>query len=210
MRRRCNPGAAEEATHRELGIAGAFEISPPQFRDDRGVLTTPFHAEHFAAAVGRPSFRVAQTISSRSHAGVVRGVHFTAPPSATAKIVHCVHGEVLDIVVDLRLGSPTFGAWDAVVLDDRDHRTVYLPPGVGHAFVVRAPGSVMSYLISQVFDPAAEREVSVHDPALALPIPHRPLLSERDRRAPFLAALLADGSLPSWSPPGEGTRNSRS
>jgi epimerase EvaD len=131
---------------------------------------------------------------------VVRGIHFTSDGPGTEKYVCCPHGEVLDIVVDLRVGSPTFGIWDAVVLDQRNFRALYLPAGVGHAFVSLRDGSVMSYLLSAGYVAEKERAVSVLDPELALPLPPdiAPVLSERDRLAGTLAEAAADGILPRY------------
>jgi epimerase EvaD len=127
-------------------------------------------------------------------------VHFTAGPVGTQKYVHCPAGRVLDVVVDLRVGSPAFGRFDTAVLDEYDARALYLPAGVGHAFAALEDGSVMSYLLSQGYDAPRELAVSVLDPALGLPLPAgvEPVLSERDRVAPTLAEALAAGVLPRW------------
>lgn len=191
------PGVSGPGCRRDA-VVGVHVIEPPTFEDDRGRIATPFHEDHFRRVVGRPPFRVAQSIVSRSRRGVVRGVHFSLPPSRTEKFVTCVHGEVLDLAVDLRTGSPTFGRWSSVVLTDSSGRGVYLPPGVGHGFVVRGPGATVSYLLSEVFDPAVERAVSVHDPHLALPVPGNAVLSNRDREAPSLAAWCAGSELPRY------------
>lgn len=186
---------------RELGVAGAFQFTPPVFRDGRGLVATPFHQSGFVKATGHDCFPVTQTIHSLSRRGVVRGVHFTVTPPGMAKYVFCPGGQVLDLVVDIRTGSPTFGRCDAVVLDQESFRAVYLPVGVGHAFVALRDDTVVSYLLTDTFTMENERELSVFDPELRLPLPADlgPILSERDRAAPTLAALAADGALPEYA-----------
>ena len=119
---------------RPLAIEGAWEITPRQFADPRGVFLESFNEGPFARRVGH-RLSVAQTNISVSALGVVRGIHFADVPPGQAKYVTCVTGAVFDVVVDIRVGSPTFGHWDAVVLDDVDRRAVYLSEGLGHAFM---------------------------------------------------------------------------
>lgn len=187
---------------RELAVVGALEFTPTAYHDERGAFVSPYQEPAFMTARNEPLFRVAQLSHSRSRRGVVRGVHYTATPEGDAKYVHCPYGQVLDLVVDIREGSPTFGTWDAVVLDPVDCRAVYLPPGVGHAFVSLRDDSVMSYLLAASYAPAYERALSVLDPELALPLPDdiEPILSARDRAAPTLAEARALGELPPYRP----------
>jgi len=139
-----------------------------------------------------------------SRAGSLRGIHFAQVPPGQAKYVTCFVGAVLDVVVDLRTGSPTYGAWDSVVLDDVDRRCVYLPEGLGHAFVALADGSLVSYLVSTGYDPAREHAVDPFDPEIGIEWPTRdrdgrPLeltLSDKDRAAPSLAEVRDRGLLP--------------
>jgi epimerase EvaD len=185
---------------RELAVSGAFVFTPDVFPDERGSFVSPLQQDALLGTVGLPSFPVAQASHSRSRRGVVRGVHFTLTPPGCAKYVHCPHGRALDIVVDLRTGSPTFGRWDAVVLDSEDARAVYLPIGVGHAFVALADDTIMSYLLSTAYDPRREAAISVFDPELALPIPadQERMLSTRDTAAPKLTEAAAAGLLPDY------------
>lgn len=185
---------------RTLAVEGALEFTPRVFPDQRGLFLSPFQEEAFTQAHGAPLFRVAQTNHSLSRRGVVRGIHFTATPPGTAKYVYCARGEALDIVVDIRVGSPTFGRWDSVLMDQRDHRASYLPVGVGHAFVALRDDTVMSYLLSESYVPENELSLSVLDPALGLPIPGDtdPVLSERDRAAVTLAQARERGLLPDY------------
>jgi epimerase EvaD len=183
-----------------LAVDGAFVFEPEAFPDERGVFVSPLQHPALQDAVGRAYFPVAQASYSSSRRGVVRGVHYTATPPGCAKYVYCPHGRALDIVVDTRRGSPTYGRWDSVLLDQEEYRAVYLPVGVGHAFVALTDRTVMSYLLSTAYVAANELAVSVLDPALALPIPGdlTPILSERDRRAPTLAEAEAAGVLPRY------------
>ena len=118
---------------RELAVAGAFSITPRLHRDDRGTFLESFRQDALAGVLGR-DFPVAQANCSVSRRGVVRGVHYADVPPGQAKYVTCTRGAVLDVVVDLRVGSPTFGTWDAVRLDDVDRRAVFVGEGLGHAF----------------------------------------------------------------------------
>jgi epimerase EvaD len=181
---------------RALEVEGAFEFTPKAFPDERGVFVAPFQEPAFVKAVGAPLFPVAQTNHSRSGRDVVRGIHFTVTPPGTAKYVYCPRGRARDIVVDIRVGSPTFGRWDSVLLDQDGFRAMYLPVGVGHAFVALEDDTVMSYLLSGSYEAENELAVSPLDPALALPVPADPVMSPRDRAAPTLAEARELGLLP--------------
>jgi 5-epimerase len=185
---------------RELSIPGVFEFVPRVFPDDRGTLTSPYQETAFTAATGHALFPVRQTNHSTSRRGVVRGVHFTATPPGGAKYVHCSRGRAVDVVVDLRAGSPTFGRWDSVVLDGARPSGIYIPVGLGHAFVALEDDTTIQYLLSTEYVAENELAVMVTDPDLALPLPSglEPVLSERDRVAPTLAEALNRGLLPDY------------
>lgn len=144
---------------------------------------------------------MAQTNHSRSARGVLRGVHFTTTPPGQAKYVHCARGRALDVVVDIRLGSPTFGAYEAVELDSEDLRSVYLAEGVGHAFLALEEDTVMSYLVSTEYVPGLEQAIDPFDPQLGLPWPRDVdfVLSARDTAAIGLAEAEARGMLPRYT-----------
>lgn len=183
----------------ELSIAGAWVFEPTVFPDQRGVFVAPFQACAFREAVGH-DLRVEQTNHSVSRRGVIRGVHFSDTPPGQAKYVYCPRGALLDVVVDVRVGSPTFGAHEAVRLDGESARAVYLAEGLGHAFVALEDDTVVSYLCSTGYNPAAERGLSPLDPALGLPWPTgiTPVLSAKDEHAPTLTEAADQGILPFW------------
>ena len=186
---------------RKLRVDGAFVITPQVFEDDRGVLLTPYQEGAFTEAAGHPLFPVRLTACSRSRRGAVRGMHYTATPPGIAKYVHCSHGAVLDIVVDVRVGSPTFGQWDSVLLDQNTFDSVYLPVGVAHAYQALMDDSVVHYLASGTYVPGNEMPISPLDPALDLPFSRdvEPLLSAHARKAPTLAEAEAAGVLPDYA-----------
>ena len=189
---------------RELAVSGAWEVTPALHTDARGAFFEWFTDPTFTAFTGH-RFDLRQANCSVSRAGVLRGVHFAQVPPGQAKYVTCVRGAVYDLVVDLRVGSPTFGRWDAVTLDDTAHRSVYLAEGLGHAFLALEDDSTVTYLCSAGYDPAREHTVNALDPGLAITWPlssDELIMSERDRAAPTLEQALADGRLPTW----EGTR----
>ena len=184
---------------RELGIAGAWEFTPRQWTDPRGVFLEWFKAEVFEKATGR-SLVVAQANQSVSAKGTLRGVHFADVPPSQAKYVYCPWGAVLDVIVDIRVGSPTFGTHDSVRLDAIDRRAVFVPEGFGHAFIALSDDATVTYLVSEPFAPNREHGIDPMDPALALPWPTdiAPLLSDKDSAAPSLAEAEASGLLPRY------------
>lgn len=184
---------------RELTVPGVIEFSPAVYPDARGRFVAPFQAPAFLHATGR-RLQVAQSNHSVSQRGVIRGVHFCDVPPGQAKYVYCSRGALLDIAIDVRVGSPAFGRWDAVRLDAETYRAVYLPEGIGHAFIALADDTALTYLCSTGYDPAAQRSVYPLDPALQLPWPPdlEPVLSDKDRAAPTLAQAAQAGILPHW------------
>ncbi|MFI6537529.1 dTDP-4-dehydrorhamnose 3,5-epimerase family protein [Nonomuraea sp. NPDC050547] len=186
--------------HRELAVAGAFEFTPAVFPDERGSFASPYQEGAFIAATGKALFPVAQASRNVSRRGVVRGIHYTLIPPGTAKYVYCAAGRVLDYAVDLRVGSPTFGRWEAAELSLANGRAVYFPPGVGHAFAALEDDSVVCYLLSAEYRKENELTLSVFDTDLALGLPAEPapVLSERDAAAPTLGEAAALGLLPEW------------
>ena len=184
---------------RQLDIAGAWEITPQLHADTRGLFFEWLTDRGFTSFAGH-RLDVRQANCSVSAAGVLRGLHFAQLPPSQAKYVTCLSGSVFDVVVDIRVGSPTFGHWDSVLLDDRDHRSVYLSEGLAHGFIALQDNSTVMYLCSAEYNPQREHTVAATDPALAIdwPTKHKLVLSDRDAAAPTLEELHATGLLPSW------------
>jgi dTDP-4-dehydrorhamnose 3,5-epimerase len=185
---------------RELSVPGAWEITPQVHRDERGTFTEWFTESAFGAMTGH-RFDLRQANCSVSAAGVLRGLHFAQLPPGQAKYVTCVRGAVFDVVVDIRVGSPTYGRWDAVLLDDIDHRSTYICEGLAHGFVAMQDQSTVTYLCSTPYAPQREHTIAATDPAIGIewPLPAAQLLlSGRDATAPSLAEVRESGLLPTW------------
>ena len=182
-----------------LRIDGAYIVTPRQFPDDRGVFLEGYRGDLLAEHLGHEP-RVVQTNISVSARGTVRGIHFADVPPGQAKYVTALHGSFLDFVVDLRVGSPTFGQWESVRLDTDDRRAVYLSEGLGHALLALEDGSTACYLCTAAYNPAGEHGIHPLDPAVGLRLPAglTPLLSPKDEAAPTLAQARDAGLLPSY------------
>jgi dTDP-4-dehydrorhamnose 3,5-epimerase len=149
--------------------------------------------------VGHP-LDLKQMNISVSRGGTVRGVHFADVPPGQAKYVQCFSGRILDVVVDIRVGSPTFGRWDAVELDDEQRNGLYVAEGLGHAFCALSDSATIGYLCSEPYAPSHEHGITPLDPALGLPWPEDDIvLSPRDAAAPTLAEALTAGLLPDFA-----------
>lgn len=187
-----------------LDIEGSFVFTPQIHSDDRGSFLESFRADAFEEATGHP-FTLAQANTSVSRAGTLRGVHFAELPPSQAKYVTCSRGSILDVVVDIRVGSPTYGQWQGAHLDARDRQAVYLAEGLGHAFMALEDDTVVNYLCSAPYAPGREHGIHPLDPAIGIEwpttgadgTPLAPLLSPKDEAAPSLAEVEAAGLLPS-------------
>ncbi len=185
---------------RQLDIEGAFVVTPQTFGDERGMFLEWFKAPVFREAAGH-DLPLAQANCSVSAAGTVRGIHFADVPPGQAKYVTCVSGRVLDVVVDIRVGSPTFGRWEAVLLDTEERRAVYLSEGLGHGFVALENGSTVVYLCSTTYNPSGEHEIDPFDPQLGIEwgiTREQASLSAKDAGAPGLDAARQAGLLPDY------------
>jgi dTDP-4-dehydrorhamnose 3,5-epimerase len=181
---------------RPLSIEGAFEVTPVLHGDPRGLFAEWYRGDLLAEAVGH-RLDLAQANVSVSAAGVVRGIHFADVPPGQGKYIFCPRGAVLDVIVDLRVGSPTFGRWEGVRLDDVDRRAVYVGEGLGHGFCALSDDATLTYLCSTTYNPQRERAVHPFDPDLAIEWQAtEPVLSARDAAAPSFARMRADGLLP--------------
>ena len=182
-----------------LGIEGAWVFTPQVHSDDRGSFAEAFRGAEFAADLGY-RLDVAQVNCSVSRRGVIRGIHYADVPPGQAKYVTCVAGTILDVVVDLRTGSPSFGKWEAVQLDAGTRRAVFLAEGLGHAFMALTDDATALYLCSTPYAPGREHGVDPRDPAIGIawPLDTEPVLSDKDADAPTLDEALRGGLLPSY------------
>ena len=153
-----------------ISIAGAWTFTPAVHRDDRGYFLEWFRAGELSGSLGYWP-QTAQANCSVSRRGVIRGVHFASVPPGQAKYVTCVSGTVLDVIVDIRVGSPSYGRWEAVRLDDADRRAVFLSAGLGHAFMALSDEATVIYLCSTPYTPGREHGVHPLDPDIGIEWP---------------------------------------
>jgi dTDP-4-dehydrorhamnose 3,5-epimerase len=193
-------GYGRDVDIRELAVPDTYLLDLVPHDDSRGRFVEWFRADLLSAVTGY-TFPLAQANHSVSDRGVLRGVHFALVPPGQAKYVYCPTGAILDVVVDIRVGSPTFGVHDAVLLDSERPRAMFLSEGVGHAFVSLAPQSSVAYLVSSPYAPEREFGIDPLDPELALPWPEDLTLelSAKDRTAPSLAEARERGLLPTMA-----------
>ena len=183
-----------------LQIPGAFSISNTKHEDSRGEFVEWFRADLIEEQTGLV-FRTIQANMSLSAKGSLRGVHYADVPPGQAKYVTCVTGAILDYVVDIRSGSPTFGQWEAVSVSAEDRNAVLIDVGLGHAFVALEPNTTVAYLVTDHFKPKSEHALNPLDPELGLdfPLPKEELLvSPKDQAAPSLHKAHSSGVLPRW------------
>jgi dTDP-4-dehydrorhamnose 3,5-epimerase len=182
-----------------LGIEGAWVVTPRIHQDGRGSFLEWFRGADFAAATGY-RFGLAQGNLSVSRRGVLRGIHFADVPPGQAKYVTCISGAVLDVVVDLRVGSPDYRRWEAVELDDQARRAVFVSAGLGHGFMALSDEATVIYLCSTPYAPGREHGVHPLDPDLGITWSPNvtPILSDKDAAAPPLAEAERTGLLPDY------------
>ena len=188
-----------------LSIEGSWLVEPRLFPDERGTFLEWFKADAFAEAIGH-RLDLAQSNISTSSAGSVRGIHFATVPPSQAKYVTCVSGAVVDVVVDIRVGSPTFGQHELVYLDDVSRNALYVSEGLGHGYLALTDGAVFISLCSTPYAPAREFGITPLDPAIAIAWPTTDasgttmplLLSPKDLAAPTLEQAREQGLLPTY------------
>lgn len=182
-----------------LSIPGTWLFTPVLRPDDRGVFLESFKSSVFTEAVGR-DLDLAQMNISVSRAGTVRGVHFADVPPGQAKYVQCFDGRILDVVVDIRVGSPTFGQWDAVELDSETRQGLFIEEGLGHAFCALSDVATVGYLCSEGYAPSREHGVHPLDSEIGIqwPVGGEIVLSPKDAEAPTLAEARDQGLLPTF------------
>lgn len=167
----------------KTAIEGPVIIEPKVFGDSRGYFFESFSQRDFEAKVGKINF--VQDNESMSSYGVMRGLHFQRPPYAQSKLVRCVKGRVLDVAVDIRKGSPTYGKHFAVELSEDNHRQIFIPRGFAHGFVVLSDTAVFQYKCDNFYAPQADGGISILDESLGIDwqIPlEKALLSEKDTK----------------------------
>lgn len=186
---------------RPLAVPDAYRITPSKIADPRGCFYEALRYDTLLDASGH-SFTARQVNCSISRRGTIRGIHGVLLPPAQAKFVSCIRGALVDIVVDLRLGSPTFGHYDISQLDEENGASVYVAEGLGHGFLALADDTCIQYVCSTVYVPGTQIGVNPLDPELALPWPlngQAPLLSGQDAHAPTLRQAAGQGLLASYA-----------
>ena len=175
----------------ELEIPGAWVFTPKHFGDDRGVFFEWFQDSTFREHAG-DDFVLAQANCSVSQKGVLRGIHYANVPPGQRKYVTCFSGSALDVLVDLRPTSPTFGKWLSIKLDTADSKVVFIPNGVGHAFMALEDNTTIVYLCDQRYNPSGEFEIHPLDPTIAItwPTDIEPLISPKDAAAPSFSEAM--------------------
>ena len=183
-----------------LAVEGAYVVTPRQIADDRGRFLESFRGDLLAEQLGhRPD--IVQTNISVSSRGTVRGIHFADIPPGQGKYVTALTGSLVDYVVDLRVGSPTFGQWDSVLLDTVDRRAVWISEGLGHAFHALEDDTTAMYLCTATYNPTGEHGIHPLDPTVGLDLPAdlAVTLSAKDEGAPSLAEAERTGLLPTYA-----------
>jgi len=176
---------------RSLGIEGPLEIIPRKIEDERGYFSEIFRLRDFAAHAGPTAF-VQENQSLSVRPGTVRGIHFQSHPEAQGKLVRCLSGKLLDVAVDLRRGSPTYGKWASAVLSSDANNQLWVPVGFGHAFCTIEPNSIISYRVTSYYSPEHDKGVAWNDPDIGIDWPSSAdpeTLSIKDRNQPRLAEL---------------------
>ena len=174
-------------------IEGVLIIEPRVFGDSRGYFFESFNAGEFARKTGL-DVNFVQDNESMSHYGVLRGLHFQKPPYAQSKLVRVVQGTVVDVAVDIRKGSPTFGKYVMAELSGENHRQLFLPKGFAHGYAVLSDVAVFQYKCDNFYAPSSEGAIAWNDPDIAIqwPVPASDIeLSEKDRKHPFLKDIVS-------------------
>lgn len=174
--------------YEQTSIDGVYTITPNVFKDDRGYFFESFKEEEFRGCVGDVHF--VQENQSKSSYGVLRGLHYQNGDAAQAKLVRVVQGSVLDVAVDIRKSSPTFGKYVAVELSEHNHKQLFIPRGFAHGFLVLSETAVFFYKVDNVYAPQADAGIRWDDPDINIQWPERAIanakFSEKDMRHPYL------------------------
>ena len=181
-----------------LGIEGAWLAESPVWSDERGFFREWFKSGDIKAATGI-DFSIQQANISQSQRGVIRGIHYSLAPQGQAKWITCINGSIRDVIVDIRPSSPTFGKSIHCDLDAQDGKAILIGAGLGHGFASLAASSTIAYLLSSPYSPADEFEINPLDSVLGIDWGidlAEVSLSEKDKKAPTLAARASEGKLP--------------
>ncbi len=169
-----------------LPLKGAFVIVPEIHRDHRGYFTETYNSKDFMALGINLEF-VQDNESKTLKAGTIRGLHYQIAPMAQAKLVRCVKGAIFDVIVDIRPGSPTFGRWTGVYLNEENHKQILIPVGFAHGFQTLVDDVIVVYKVSALYSKEHDRAIRWDDPDIGISWPiNDPILSEKDRNAPLL------------------------
>lgn len=177
-----------------LGLPGVVLLTPRRIDDSRGWFCETFNRPACEAALGRRLDFVQDNQTLSRPANVLRGLHFQAPPHAQAKLIRVVRGRIFDVAVDIRRGSPTYGAWTAAVLSAADGTQMFVPRGFAHGFLTLEPDCEVAYKVDAGYAAASDRGLRWNDPDLAIDWPCRPeavVLSERDAAMPAFAGFVS-------------------
>jgi dTDP-4-dehydrorhamnose 3,5-epimerase len=179
-----------------LSISGSWKIEFQKFEDNRGFFYESFKADEFEKLIGR-NFDIKQTNTSSSSKGSVRGIHYALVPPGQAKLVQCQRGSIKDYVIDIRIGSPTFGQLEEIELDEKSANAVFIEEGLAHAFVALENNTIVTYYVSEKYNPEREKGINPFDKTLNVKWPDIELiLSEKDKVAISLDQAKSEGILP--------------
>jgi dTDP-4-dehydrorhamnose 3,5-epimerase len=179
-----------------LKISGSWKIEFQKFEDNRGFFYESFRAEEFEKLIGR-NFDIKQTNTSSSSKGSVRGIHYALVPPGQAKLVQCQRGSIKDYVIDIRIGSPTFGQFEEITLGEKSVGAIFIEEGLAHAFVALENNTVVTYYVSERYNPEREKGINPFDKTLNVKWPDLELiLSEKDKVAISLDEAKSQGLLP--------------
>jgi dTDP-4-dehydrorhamnose 3,5-epimerase len=181
-----------------LKIYGSWKIEFQKFEDNRGFFYESFKAEEFQKLFGR-NFDIKQTNTSSSSKGSVRGIHYALVPPSQAKLVQCQSGSIKDYVIDIRIGSPTFGQFEEITLDEKSASAIFIEEGLAHAFVALENNTIVTYYVSEKYNPEREKGINPFDKTLNVKWPDiKLILSEKDKEAISLEESKNQGLLPSF------------
>jgi dTDP-4-dehydrorhamnose 3,5-epimerase len=181
-----------------LSINGSWKIDFQRFDDNRGYFYESFKDEDFKSQIGR-NFAIKQTNTSSSSKGSVRGIHYALVPPSQAKLVQCQRGSIKDYVIDIRVGSPTFGQFEEIELNENSASAVFIEEGLAHAFVALENQTVVTYYVTEKYNPDREKGINPFDKTLNVKWPEIELiLSEKDKQAITLEEAKNQGLLPNF------------